>query len=85
MRLLNVVVYEPINVFFEIEVNTFQKTHPGRIFIQYDVVQLFIKAYLTGATPANADFEQVIFIHYIKMLMVRKITHRQNYMKSQKN
>lgn len=51
---LDVAVYGPIKKYFEIEVNTFQKQHPGRIINQYDIAKLFTGAYLKGATPANA-------------------------------
>lgn len=47
-------VYGPIKKYFEIEVNAFQKAHPGRIINQSDVARLFTSAYLKGATPANA-------------------------------
>lgn len=51
---LDIAVYGPIKKYFEIEVNTFQKQHPGRIINQYDIAKLFSGAYLKGATPANA-------------------------------
>lgn len=51
---LDVAVYGPIKKYFEMEVNTFQKAHLGRIINQYDVAKLFTNAYLKGATPANA-------------------------------
>ncbi|KAJ2953466.1 hypothetical protein O0L34_g1061 [Tuta absoluta] len=51
---LDVAVYGPIKKYFEAEVNSFQKSHPGRIINQYDVAKLFTSAYLRGATPANA-------------------------------
>lgn len=51
---LDVAVYGPIKKYFEIEVNSFQKEHPGRIINQYDIAKLFTGAYLKGATPGNA-------------------------------
>ncbi|XP_046968875.1 MFS-type transporter clz9-like [Vanessa cardui] len=51
---LDIAVYGPIKKYFEIEVNTFQKQHPGRTIDQYDIAKLFTGAYLKGAVPANA-------------------------------
>lgn len=51
---LDVAVYGPLKKYFEQEVNTFQKQHPGRIINQYDVAKLFREAYLKGASPRNA-------------------------------
>lgn len=51
---LDVAVYGPLKVFFEQEINRFQKTHPGRIINQYDVAKLFRPAYLKCATANNA-------------------------------
>lgn len=51
---LDVAIYRPIKKFFEIEVNSFQKQHPGRIINQYDIRRLFTAAYFKGAVPANA-------------------------------
>nr|CAH7712514.1 unnamed protein product [Callosobruchus chinensis] len=39
--------------YFEIEVNVFQKAHPGSIN-QFDVAKLFSAAYLKGASQGNA-------------------------------
>lgn len=51
---LDVSVYGPLKKYFEIEVNTFQKAHPGRTIGQYDVAKIFTGAYLKAATPGNA-------------------------------
>lgn len=51
---LDVAVYGPLKVFFEQEINRFQKAHPGRIINQYDVAKLFSPAYLKCATANNA-------------------------------
>nr|CAH7740475.1 unnamed protein product [Callosobruchus chinensis] len=40
--------------YFEIEVNVFQKAHPGRIINKFDVARLFSAAYLKGASQGNA-------------------------------
>lgn len=37
MQPLDVAVYGPIKKYFEQELNTFQKTHPGRIVNQYNM------------------------------------------------
>ncbi|KAJ8962885.1 hypothetical protein NQ318_001294 [Aromia moschata] len=50
---LDVAVYGPVKRYFEQEINTFQKQHPGRIVGQYDVARLFREAYLKGASPRN--------------------------------
>lgn len=46
-------MYGPFKIFFEQEINRFQKAHPGRIINQYDVAKLFSPAYLKSATPNN--------------------------------
>ncbi|XP_046970598.1 uncharacterized protein LOC124537752 [Vanessa cardui] len=51
---LDVAVYGPLKIFFEQEINRFQKAHPGRIVNQYDVARLFTPAYLKCATANNA-------------------------------
>nr|CAH7729067.1 unnamed protein product [Callosobruchus chinensis] len=51
---LDVAVYGPIKKYFEIEVNVFQKAHPGRVINQFDVARLFSAAYLKGASQGNA-------------------------------
>ncbi|CAH0726273.1 unnamed protein product, partial [Brenthis ino] len=51
---LDVAVYGALKIYFEQEINRFQKTHPGRIVNQYDVARLFAPAYLKCATPNNA-------------------------------
>lgn len=53
LQALDVAVYGPIKKYFEQEINTFQKQHPGRIINQYDVAKLFREAYLKGASPRN--------------------------------
>lgn len=50
---LDVAVYGPIKKYFEQEISTFQKQHPGRIVTQYEVARLFREAYLKGASPRN--------------------------------
>lgn len=47
LKALNVSVYGPVNKYFDVEVNVFQKEQ------QFDVTQHFSVAYLKGATPAN--------------------------------
>lgn len=51
---LDVAVYSPFKTFFEIEINKFQKAHPGRVIGQYDIARLVTQAYLKAATPQNA-------------------------------
>lgn len=51
---LDVSVYSPFKTFFEIEINKFQKAHPGRVIGQYDIAKLVTQAYLKAATPSNA-------------------------------
>ena len=54
MQPLDVAVYGPIKKYFEQEINTFQKSHPGRIINQYDIAKLFGGAYSKGASVQNA-------------------------------
>uniref|UniRef100_A0A2H1VWF9 SFRICE_015897 n=1 Tax=Spodoptera frugiperda TaxID=7108 RepID=A0A2H1VWF9_SPOFR len=54
MQPLDVAVYGPLKKYFEQELNTFQKTHPGRIVNQYDMAKLFGGAYAKSASVQNA-------------------------------
>nr|XP_021186027.2 uncharacterized protein LOC110373173 [Helicoverpa armigera] len=51
---LDVAVYGPIKKYFEQEIATFHKAHPGRTIAQLDVASIFNPAYLKGATPVNS-------------------------------
>lgn len=51
---LDVSVYGPIKKYFEQEIATFHKVHPGRTISQLDVASIFNPAYLKGASPMNA-------------------------------
>ncbi|CAK1602055.1 unnamed protein product [Parnassius mnemosyne] len=51
---LDVAIYAPFKVAFEIEINKFQKQYPGRVISQYEIVRLVTPAYLKVATPKNA-------------------------------
>lgn len=44
----------PLKKYFEQELNTFQKMHPGRIVNQYDMAKLFGGAYAKSASVQNA-------------------------------
>lgn len=54
MQPLDVAVYGPLKRYFEQELNTFQKSHPGRIVNQYDIAKLFSGAYVKSASVQNA-------------------------------
>lgn len=54
MQPLDVAVYGPLKKYFEQEINTFQKSHPGRIVNQYDMAKLFGGAYVKSASVQNA-------------------------------
>lgn len=47
-------VYGPFKTFFEQEINTFQKAHPGRIVNQLDIARLVTPAFLKSASAKNA-------------------------------
>jgi len=51
---LDVSVFGPLKVFFEQTVVTWQKSHPGRHIKQYDIGQLFTKAYYRAVCSDNA-------------------------------
>ncbi|CAH2085301.1 unnamed protein product [Euphydryas editha] len=51
---LDVAVYGPIKKYFEQEIATFHKAHPGRTITPFDVAPIFNPAYLKGASPMNA-------------------------------
>ncbi|CAK1602061.1 unnamed protein product [Parnassius mnemosyne] len=54
MQPMDVAVYGPLKTYFEREINTFQKAHPGRIVNQYDVARLLSPAFLKSAVAINA-------------------------------
>lgn len=54
MQPLDVAIYGPLKKYFEQELNTFQKSHPGRIINQYDITKLFGGAYPKCASVHNA-------------------------------
>lgn len=54
MQPMDVAVYGPFKTHFEREVNTFQKTYPGRIINQYDIARLLAPAFLKTAVAINA-------------------------------
>lgn len=51
---LDVSVFGPLKIFFEQTVDTWQKSHPGRHITQYDIGELFAKAYFRSASVENA-------------------------------
>lgn len=54
VQALDVAIYGPIQRYSEQEINIFQKQHPSRNVGQYEILGLFCKAYLKGASPRNA-------------------------------
>lgn len=44
----------PLKRNFELELNTFQKHHAGRIINLHDICKIFAPTYLRPATPQNA-------------------------------
>ncbi|KAK2578414.1 hypothetical protein KPH14_012584 [Odynerus spinipes] len=70
MQPLDVAVYGPIKKYFEQELNTFQKNHPGRIINQYDISKLFEAAYSKGASVKNA-------VEGFKKPVLRTLAHHQ--------
>ncbi|KAJ8871188.1 hypothetical protein PR048_027494 [Dryococelus australis] len=53
-RPLDRAVYGPFKTFFEQEINTFQKAHPGRIVNQLDVTGLVTPVFIKFAPAKNA-------------------------------
>lgn len=53
MQPLDVAVYGPMKKYFEQEIDTFQKSHPGRIVNQY-MAKLFGRANIKSASVQNA-------------------------------
>lgn len=54
MQPLDVAVFGPLKVFFEQELNAFQKRYAGRIVNQNDICKIFSPAYLKAATIPSA-------------------------------
>ena len=50
MQPLDVAVYRALKIFFEQEINAFQKLHIGRIIKQHDIAKLLTPAYLKAAS-----------------------------------
>lgn len=51
---MDIAIYGPLKTFFEREVNSFQKMHPGCIINQYDIARLLSPVYLRCALAINA-------------------------------
>ncbi|KAK9869160.1 hypothetical protein WA026_002906 [Henosepilachna vigintioctopunctata] len=75
MQSMGGAIYGPLKTYFEWEVKSFQKSHPGRIRNQYDVARLLSPAFLKSAVAQNAvhGFERQ-GISPVNMLLVMKIT-----------
>lgn len=51
---LDVAVYGPFSKYFQVEMDKWQKTHPGQHVTFFEIGQIFAPAYLKAAVPNNA-------------------------------